>query len=101
MTNILAIKSENKYKLECNNHADSKEVCAGISALCYMLAGMLLNNPSADELIYDLTSGHAKITCWSDDVRVDEDFRCCVLGLLQIKESHPEEITITQNIIEI
>lgn len=98
MTKVNATVKAGKYSLECRGHADTVEVCSAISALCYTLAGCLINNANVRDLSYDLTPGRANITYSASDIRADEEFRVCLIGLLQIRNSHPKEIIIVQNV---
>lgn len=99
MTTVEATKQHGHYRIEIDNHADSKIVCAGVSAIVFALAGAVSNNPAVLTHYERFEPGHAVIDYLSDDPLGEEDMRMCVIGLKQIQLSHPEEITITENII--
>ena len=98
MTIVNATKNHGHYRIEIDNHADSKIVCAAVSSLVYALAGAVANNPTVQTHYETLEPGHALVDYLSDDPTGEEDMRMCVIGLKQIQLAHPEEISITENI---
>ena len=100
MTEIICVQNNRHFKLMADNHAGSTEVCAGVSALLYALEGTLMNHDSAICHYSTLEPGHAVIECIAMDELVAEDFRMALIGLMQIREGHPDDIAILQNIFD-
>jgi uncharacterized protein YsxB (DUF464 family) len=98
MTEITATKNNKHYKILVENHANSQEVCAAVSGLMYCLEGTLWNQDQAYCHYSKLEPGYAMIECIAGNEFVEEDFRCITIGLLQIREAHPDEVVMIQNI---
>jgi len=98
MTEVIASKEKNHYKIQAKNHAGSSEVCNGISAILYALEGALFNNDYVCEHISTLTPGNAEIAAVCLDSTAAEDFRMALIGIMQIQKAHPGEVGVSQNI---
>lgn len=99
MTEITAKKINNHYRIDAVNHAESKQVCAAISGLLYALEGCLFNHDTVYAHYSKLDFGDAYIEFLTEDPLPAEDFRCVLIGLLQVEASHPDEVRVTQNLI--
>lgn len=99
MTEIYVVKDRNRYKMRVKNHADSTEACHAVSAIVYALEGALQNNDYASEHTSVFEPGYAEIEAVCLDDTAAEDFRMALIGLMQIRLAHPEELGITQNIL--
>ena len=76
-------------RLSVDGHATgSPEVCAGVSAVVYALAGYLTNRVPEAEIRLD--SGRAQISCRGQRAM----FEMAWIGLAQIEKAHPEFIRV-------
>lgn len=90
---------ENGAKYRCltaSEHAGSEVVCAGISAICYALAGYLLNKVPEDDLEYSLAIAEAEIRVKDSDI-AREAFTMAEIGLKQIEETYGDYIHVEIN----
>ena len=101
MTEITATVNNKHYRLEVNNHADSKEACHYVSALVYTLEGACFNNEKAFCHYSRLEPGYALIEYIAGDELAEEDFIVVLTGLMQAQKTFPEQIKINQNIFEL
>lgn len=81
--------------LRAENHAGDDRVCAGISAICFALAGYLLNRES-EGLEYSLIVGDAEITA-KDTAVTQEAFMMAEIGLRQIEQTYGDYIHVDVN----
>lgn len=89
-------------RLVMTGHSDYKEngqliVCSAVSAIFYTLLGYLKNTYRDSLIINSVESGMADIMCKSGDT---EPFRMACIGLLQISECYPGQISIQNKIWE-
>ena len=93
MTRVYAEKNGNSYTLECKGHATgSEEVCAGVSAIIYALAGWAENYAESD-VKTELEPGDA-LVMFSGGSECEAAFDMAVIGLRQIELGHPEYIAV-------
>ena len=100
MTEVKATVNGRHYRIEAHGHAGSSTVCNAVSALLYALEGALVNHDSAVCHFSRLQPGDAEIECIAQDDLPAEDFRCILIGLMQIELAHPDEIKINQNLFQ-
>lgn len=100
MTEIVANRYNNHYRLEVDGHADEHDTCVMVSVLVQTLLVALWNNPNVHAVYPTLEDGHAVIEFLADDVTGEEDMRCILIGMIQLQKDHPEGINITQNIFD-
>lgn len=97
MTEVSIDVKRNHYRIKAIGHAGKAEVCHGISALMYMIAGCMLNRSKHIHVqMMDEGMVFLDFDTWS--WRMKEDVRALTIGLLQIQEAHPEHIKVEQNI---
>jgi len=97
MTTATYYNDENWHYLHVKDHATgSPQVCAGVSAIVYALAGWLANfgTPEQDTVILD--SGKAFFSVDSGKEGVKAAFDLAVIGLLQIAKGHPEHLQVEE-----
>lgn len=95
MTKVEITIAEPRYAIILDGHATgSAEVCAGISALMFSLAGFLDNN--ADELFLSSVKmdnpgwGYIMFELEDPSPKIKGAFELIQIGLLQIQETYPE-----------
>ena len=95
------IKEESgAVRVKISGHATYKEngqltVCAAVSAIFYSLLGYLKNRHADTLTVRSLESGNADIECMGCD---SEIFRMACIGILQISEAYPGQISVKTNI---
>jgi len=97
MTEIQATVNNRHYRLQVSNHAESSQVCTAVSTLVQTLEGSLCNHDSAVCHYSILQPGNAVIEFLAEDEYPAEDFRCVLIGLMQLQKTYPEEIVLIQN----
>jgi len=98
MTKIKVTKVNSHIRFEAENHADTKEVCAGISALLCTLHGAIENCETAYPVYAQLDPGHTVIEYLAQNEVAEWIGYTILIGLMQIELAHKEEVTVTQNI---
>ena len=98
MTKIEINKRGRHYSIEAINHAETSSVCAAVSALLCTLDCALRNNRQAKLITIQRGSGYYVIASECNGKTAREDWRVITMGLLQIEQTHPDEIKVTQNI---
>lgn len=98
MTEVRASVSGKHYRLEIDNHAPDSRICAGISALATTLEGAVVNNPEAQCVYRRTEHGCFRIEWIAEGDTAEEDMRIILLGLMQIAQTYPGTVNITQNI---
>lgn len=98
MTEIVATRNHNHYRIEVDGHADCHDACVMVSVLIQTLLVAILNNPDVDVSYYTRENGHAVIEFLTDSITGEEDMRCILCGLEQVQHDHPEGVNIAQNI---
>lgn len=97
MTKAYYKMDRSKMFLCLQGHAvGSPEVCAGISAIVYALAGYLKNAEAENRAnIYtiDLNSGNVELQVTGDD-RTGGAFESAIIGLKQIAQKYPDYLKI-------
>lgn len=93
-------EGEGVISLEICGHSTYKEggqmiVCAAVSAIFYTLFGYLYNRYPNDIDVRRLERGHASISCRTSDT---EAFRMACIGILQISESYPDQVSVKNGI---
>ena len=93
MTQVYAERSGNRCILSAKGHATgSPEVCAGVSAILYALAGYLINHDiKISEQRMEDADVHLEFTGGEGAVAA---YEMAVIGLLQIEKAHPEFIQV-------
>ena len=98
MTQVLARREGNRCYLSATGHATgSVEVCAGVSAILYSLAGYLENAAMARELeisVLRLESGDAVIE-FEADGQAREAYEMAVIGLIQMAQMYPQYLVVS------
>ncbi len=97
MTTATYYNDENWHYLHVRDHATgSPQVCAGVSAIVYALAGWLANfgDPEHDTVI--LESGEAFFSIDSPKQGVEAAFSLTIIGLLQIAKAHPDHLRVEE-----
>lgn len=96
MTKVRVLTNNLNYvRMSVEGHADTSNVCAGISAICYALSGFCENNRSHLEFLsHTENSGNYLITVKGDEV-INAAFEMAVIGLMQIEKSHPDELKVS------
>lgn len=101
MTSITAIKNGNHYRFEVEGHADSHDTCVMISCLTQTLMGSIRINDGVD-VVYEIRKdGYLLMDFLTSDPMAEEDVRCIVIGLIQVQNTYPEGVSITQNIFKV
>lgn len=100
MINICFSKDREGARLVMTGHSDYKVngqliVCSAVSAIFYTLLGYLKNTYRDKLIINCLESGFTDIVCEDCDT---EPFRMACIGLLQISECYPGQISIQNKI---
>lgn len=100
MTEVYAKRRGDRCYLTARGHATgSVEVCAGISAILYALAGYLVNVDESRRIdILDLSvrDANVKVDFYGDDGSVAA-FEMAVIGLLQIAKANPEFLHVKKS----
>lgn len=92
MTRIYACLEGGYCTLEAKGHATgASDVCAGVSAILYTLAGYLRNH-DVDATV-KLEPGDAFIE-FEEDSATHTAFEMAVIGLVQIADSYPDNLRI-------
>lgn len=93
MVKVYAEKDGNIFTLTSEGHATgSEEVCAGVSAIVYALAGWV-NNYASDNVVIELESGDARIV-FSGGSEAEAAFDMAVIGLKQIELGHKKSVSV-------
>lgn len=100
MIKVCFTKEDNDIRLVMTGHSDYKEngqliVCSAVSAIFYTLLGYLKNSYGEKLIINSIESGMTDIVCRDCDT---EPFRMACIGLLQISECYPGQISIQNGI---
>ena len=100
MINVCFKREGNNTRLVIMGHSDFKAngqliVCSAVSAIFYTLLGYLKNTYRDKLKINCLESGFADIECRDCDT---EPFRMACIGLLQISECYPGQMSIQNKI---
>ena len=98
MTEVVIDVQRNHYVITARDHADDPTVCAGVSALIYMISGCALNH-NAKIKIMKLEDGDAELDFVSHESRMLEDTKALAIGLLQIELGYPKNLRVVQNVI--
>lgn len=99
MTEIVANRFNNHYRLEATGHADDHDTCVMVSALVQTLLVAVMNNPKVHVCYPTLDEGHVLIEYLAEDETGEEDMRCILIGLIQLAADHPDGVNVVQNII--
>jgi len=97
MTTVTIDAKGRRIHIRAIGHAGDPEVCHGISALMFMAAGCM-NNRSCTQYAQVLEDGMAVLDFETWSPALKEDIRAMTIGLLQIEQSHPDNIRVVQNI---
>lgn len=99
MTTIYAAEAGGQYLVAAKGHATgSEQVCAGVSAIMYALAGTIKNNHCCKELDCKIQDGF--LLCkFSGGREAAAYYELTVIGLKQIANSYPEYIEIVPKFI--
>lgn len=93
MIDVYAEKDGDLFTLAVRGHATgSEEVCAGVSAIVYALAGWAENYAEAD-VRTELESGDALVT-FRGGSEAEAAFDMAVIGLQQIEAGHGRYICV-------
>lgn len=100
MINVCFTRDGENTRLQMTGHSDFKAngqliVCSAVSAIFYTLLGYLKNTYKDKLTINSIESGFADIECRDCDT---EPFRMACIGLLQISECFPGQISIQNKI---
>lgn len=91
MTSVTYHNDENWHYLHVRDHATgSPQVCAGVSAIVYALAGWLANFGDRERDTVRLESGEAFFDLDSPKEGVKAAFDLAIIGLLQIAKTYPD-----------
>ena len=100
MTQVIARREGDRRYLSATGHATgSREVCAGISAIFYALAGYLENAAMERELeisVLRLEDGDAVIA-FAADGQADAAYEMAVIGLVQMARSYPQYLVVSDS----
>lgn len=88
MTKFKATHKDNTYSIVVDGHATgSTEVCAGISALCYALVGVV-DDYDLKVLSMNIYDGHFDIV-FEGEIEANCVYDMFTIGLMQIAQSYP------------
>ncbi len=91
MTTATYHNDENRHFLHVKGHATgSPQVCAGVSAIVYALAGWLANFGDRERDTVILESGEAFFSVDGPKESVKTAFDMAIIGFLQIAKTHPD-----------
>ena len=96
MTNIKIQKAGNSLRIEILDHTEST-VCAGISALSYMISGWMINHP--EDMIdhyFRITSGYYEAGYTAAGEKTEAVMEAAIIGLKQIALGYPEDVKILE-----
>lgn len=93
MIDVYAEKDHDCFLLVCKGHATgSEDVCAGVSAIVYALAGWAENYAESD-VKTEFESGDALVT-FRGGSEAEAAFDMAVIGLKQIEAGHGRYISV-------
>lgn len=99
MTEIEVNVTRNHYLVKANGHANDPIVCSAVSVLTQMLAGCLMNHDHVKTKTFDIKEGHVELEWVTSNWKTLEDTKAMTIGLLQVEQSYPGNIKVTQNIL--
>ncbi len=98
MTEVLFTNDGDIRTVTCRGHADSPELCAAVSALCFTLAGYLHNVPCWIS-VEKLEPGNVELEFVGRHVSARSAFDMAAVGFMQLEKSYPGRIKTTVRII--
>ena len=98
MVKVYAEKDGDLFTLAVKGHATgSEEVCAGVSAIVFALAGWV-NEYAASDVKTELESGDALVT-FRGESEAEAAFDMAVIGLKQIELGHRDSIRVDDAVL--
>ena len=94
MTKVELTHDGDIYVLLCRGHAQTPELCAAVSTLCYTLAGFLHTVPAWVQEA-KLDPGDVRIEFVSRHVSARDAFNMTAVGFLQLEKSCRDGIKVT------
>lgn len=98
MTEVVVDVQRNHYRITAKEHADDPTVCAGVSALLYMMGGCIENHERVKKNIFRMEPGDVEFDFVSCETKLLEDVKAMLIGLKQIQLGYPRNIKIKENI---
>lgn len=98
MTDITVNVQRNHYHIIAKDHADNPTVCAGVSALLYMMGGCIENHERVKKNIFRMEPGDVEFDFVSHETKLLEDVKAMLIGLKQIQLGYPLNLKINENI---
>lgn len=97
MTKATYYNDDTWHYLHVKDHATgSPQVCAGVSAIVYALAGWLANFGDQEQDTVLLDSGEAFFSVDSGLEGTKAAFDLAIIGLLQIAKTHPDHLRVEE-----
>ena len=91
MTTVTIKSGLYRHSITAEGHADS-DVCNGVSALMFMIAGCALNKAYIKDVVIE--SGYMRLIF--NSFRMKADIQALTIGLLQIEKAHPDQLQVIE-----